>query len=250
MFLLIPIAFISGVLTVFSPCVLPILPIILASGIEGKVSRIRGIITGLVVSFTIASLLLATVVRAFGIPADTIRNLAVLLLVMLGLSMLFPILWEKMQIVIGRYWKVKPVQNQNTGFGSGFITGISLGVVWTPCIGPVVATVATLAAVNQFSLATVFIAFAYALGTGIPLYFIAKGGQKVTAKLTIFKTNNEKIRKIFGMIVLATALFIWTGADRALQAWTLQVLPPSWTQLGGNFEQSLHVTKLLKQLKK
>src|SRR5258708_30838571 len=130
--------------------------------------------------------------------------------------MIFPILWEKVQIIIERYWKVKPVQNQNVGFGSGFITGVSLGIVWTPCIGPVVATVATLAAVNQFSFTTVLISFAYALGTGIPLYFIAKGGQKVTNKLKIFKTNNENMRKIFGMIVLVTALFIWTGADRTI----------------------------------
>lgn len=250
MFLLIPIAFISGILTVFSPCVLPILPIILASGIDGKISRIRGIIAGLVISFTIASLLLATVVRAFGIPADTIRNIAVLLLVILGLSMLFPILWEKTQAFIEQHWRFQPLQSQNSSFGAGFITGVSLGIVWTPCIGPVIATVATLAAVNQFSLGTVLIAFAYALGTGLPLYFIAKGGKVVTARLTVFRTNNEKIRQVFGIIVLATALFIWTGADRSLQAWTLAHLPASWTQLATTFEEKAHVNQSLQELKK
>lgn len=250
MFLLIPIAFISGILTVFSPCVLPILPIILASGIDGKVERIRGVITGLVVSFTAASLLLATVVRAFGIPTDIIRNFAVILLVIFGLSMVFPVIWEKIQIFIERYWKFQPRQNQNSGFWGGFLTGVSLGVVWTPCIGPVVATVATLAAVNSFSLATVVIAFAYALGTGLPLYFIAKGGKSVTAKLGIFKQNNQKVRQIFGIIILATALFIWTGADRNLQAWTLAHLPTSWTQLATTFEEKANVNKSLQELKK
>ncbi|MBI4067325.1 DUF3179 domain-containing protein [Candidatus Gottesmanbacteria bacterium] len=250
MFLLIPIAFISGILTVFSPCVLPILPIILTSGIDGKINRIRGIIVGLVISFTIASLLLATIVRAFGIPADTIRNFAVILLVIFGLSMVFPIIWEKVQIFIERYWKITPVQNQSNGFGGGFLTGVSLGVVWTPCIGPVVATVATLAAVNKFSFGTVLIAFAYALGTGIPLYFIAKGGQKVTSRLTIFKTKNERIRQVFGVVILATAFLIWTGSDRSLQAWTLSHLPASWTQLATTFENKVNVNQSLQEINK
>ncbi len=249
MFLLIPIAFLSGILTVFSPCVLPILPIILASGIDGKIWRIRGLIVGLVVSFTIASLLLATVVRAFGIPVDYIRNFAVILLVVFGLSMLFLIIWEKVQVFIERHWKVQPLQNQSNGFGGGFITGVSLGIVWTPCIGPVVAAVATLAAVNSFSIMAVFIAFAYALGTGIPLYFIAKGGSKASAKLGIVKRNNVQIRQIFGVIILATALFIFTGLDRALQAWTLNHLPSSWTQLASTFESQLNVDESLKKLK-
>jgi len=250
MFLLIPIAFISGVLTVFSPCVLPILPIILASGIDGKIWRIRGIIAGLVLSFTIASLLLATIVRVFGVPVDVIRNFAVVLLIILGLSMVFPIIWEKVQIFIERHWKVKPAQNQSNGFGGGFITGVSLGIVWTPCIGPVIAAVATLAAVNSFSIATVAISFAFALGTGIPLYFIAKGGSRITSKLGAFKQNNQKIRQVFGIIILATAIFIWIGADRTLQAWTLSHLPESWTQLATTFEKKVNVDKSLQELKK
>lgn len=206
-------------------------------------------IVGLVVSFTIASLLLATVVRAFGIPADTIRNIAVILLVIFGLSMVFPIIWEKAQVFIERYLKVRPVQNQSDGFGGGFVTGVSLGIVWAPCIGPVVATVATLAAVNSFSFATVAIAFAYALGTGIPLYFIAKGGSAVTAKLSIFKQNNQTIRQVFGVIILATALFIFSGTDRKLQEWTLNNVPESWTQIATNFENRFNVDQSLTALK-
>lgn len=250
MFLLIPVAFLSGVLTVFSPCVLPILPIILASGIDGKINRIRGVIAGLVISFTIASLLLATVVRIFGISADAIRNIAVVLLVIFGITMIFPKLWVKIQFFIEQHWHIQPVQQKNSGFAGGLLTGISLGIVWTPCIGPVIATVATLVAVNKFSFGTVFIAFAYALGTGIPLYFIAKGGQKVTSKLTIFKTKNEAIRQVFGIVILATALFIWTGSDRALQAWTLSHLPQSWTQLATTFENRVKIDKSLQDFLK
>jgi len=249
MLFLIPIAFISGVLTVFSPCVLPILPIILASGIDGNTRRIKGMIAGLVVSFTIASLLLATLVRVLGIPADTVRLFAVGLLVIFGLSMVFPTVWEKTQGWIERHWRFQPSQNKNSGFGDGFITGVSLGIVWTPCIGPVVAAVATLAAVSSFSLSAVFIALAYALGTGVPLYFVAKGGSQVSQKLSFVKSQNQKIRQIFGLIILATALFIWSGTDRALQSWTLNNLPESWTQITTTFENSVNVDSQLEKLK-
>ncbi|MBI4130591.1 DUF3179 domain-containing protein [Candidatus Roizmanbacteria bacterium] len=249
MLFLLPIAFVSGILTVFSPCVLPILPIILASGIDGNTRRIKGMIAGLVVSFTVASLLLATVVRVLGIPADTVRLFAVGLLVIFGLSLVFPSVWEKAQVWIEKYWHFQTSQNKNSGFGGGFITGVSLGIVWTPCIGPVVAAVATLAAVSSFSLSAVFIALAYALGTGIPLYFIAKGGSKVSQKLSFVKKENQKIRQIFGLIILVTALFIWSGADRVLQTWTLNNLPQSWTQLATTFENKFNVSTELDKLK-
>lgn len=249
MLFLLPIAFISGILTVFSPCVLPILPIILASGIDGNTRRIKGVIAGLVVSFTIASLLLATIVRVLGIPADTVRLLAVGLLIIFGLSLIFPQVWEKVQGWIEKYWRFQPSQSKNSGFGGGFITGVSLGIVWTPCIGPVAAAVATLAAVSSFSLSAVFIALAYALGTGIPLYFIAKGGSTISSNLSFVKKENQKIRQVFGLIILATALFIWSGVDRALQAWTLNNLPESWTQITSTFENSVNVDSQLEKLK-
>ncbi|MEX0895617.1 MAG: DUF3179 domain-containing (seleno)protein [Patescibacteria group bacterium] len=241
MLLLLPIAFISGILTVFSPCVLPVLPIILASGIDGKIGRVRGVIVGLVITFTLATLLLATVVRTLGISVDAIRDFAVVLLVLFGITLAFPAIWNRVLAFVERYWRVQPVTNEGSGFGGGFITGVSLGVVWTPCIGPIVATVATLAAVSTFSLGMVGVAFAYALGAGIPLYFIARGGQRVTSKLTVFKTNNEQIRQVFGVIVLATALMIFVGIDRKLQAWTLDNLPESWTQIVTQFEDQFEL---------
>jgi len=249
MLILLPIAFISGILTVFSPCVLPILPIILASGIDGNTKRINGVITGLIVSFTIASLLLATIVKVLGVPADTIRLFAVGLLIVFGISLIFPTIWEKTQAWIKTYWKFEPVRTKNSGWGGGFITGISLGIVWTPCIGPVVAAVATLAAVSSFSLSAVFIALAYAMGTGVPLYFIAKGGSKISSKLSFVKNENKKIRQIFGIIILATALFIWSGADRTLQTWTLNNLPDSWTQMTTTFEDRFNIDSQIDKLK-
>jgi cytochrome c biogenesis protein CcdA len=249
MFILLPIAFVSGLLTVFSPCVLPILPIILASGIDGKTKRIKGIITGLVVSFTLASLLLVTFVRMFGISADLIRDMAVFLLLIIGLNLVFPELWTKIQRNIEKYWRIQPVQKVDDTFLGGFATGVSLGIVWTPCVGPVLATVATLSATQTVTMSTFFITLSYAFGVSAPLYFIAKSGTSLSNRLGFVKKHNQNIRQMFGIVILFTALAMVSGFDRSLQAWTLNALPQSWTQIGTEFESKLNVNQLLKSIK-
>jgi cytochrome c biogenesis protein CcdA len=164
--------------------------------------------------------------------------------------MAFPKLWETAQDFIERYWSFKPIQREDNGFVSGFMTGISLGAVWTPCVGPIVATVATLVAANAFSLIAVLLIFSYALGTGFPLYLIARGGRTVSQKLTFFRKNHELVRSVFGAVILLTAIMIFFGIDRAIQTWTIDVLPSFWTQLASTFENALHVSDDLRQLKK
>lgn len=248
MWLLLPIAFVSGILTVFSPCVLPILPIILSSGLDGNKRRVQGVIVGLVISFTLASLLLASIVSLLGLSADFIRELAVFLLVIFGLSLLIPKLWEVVQAHIEKHWKLKLVKSNNSGFVGGLVTGFSLGVVWSPCIGPLVAAVASLAAVGSWSLDSALIVFVYALGTAVPLYAIAFGGASLSSRLGVFKTNNQQLRQVFGLIILATAMFIYTGADRTLQAWTLDNLPESWTLQVTKFEERFTSQEVLNNI--
>lgn len=245
MFLLIIIAFVSGVLTVFSPCVLPILPIILTSGIDGKISRIRGVIFGLVLSFTLSTLLLAVVVNAFNISIGRISDLAALFLMMIATTMIFPSTWERIQFFIEKFWKIKPIQNKNDGFFGGIITGISLGIVWTPCIGPLIATVATLSAINSFSVFTILITISYSLGTSVPLYYIAKGGSVLTRKFSIINQNNQKIRAIFGVVILLTAILIFTDGDKLIQSWVISHLPEFVTQPVSIFENKLNINQKL-----
>lgn len=248
MLLLIPISFVSGILTVFSPCVLPILPVILASGIEGNKRRIQGIIVGLVVSFTVVTLLLSTIVQVFDVPADTIRLVAVGLLVLLGIGLLFPVIMQTVQNEIEKRWHFQPKSNTDGGFGGGVLAGISLGIVWTPCVGPILAVVATLSAVSTLSFGTFLITLAFGLGTALPLYLIALGGKRISTRLNFFKHNSEKIRQVFGVVVLLTALSIYSGADRALQAWTLENLPESWTLMVTRFEERIPVQDQLREL--
>jgi cytochrome c biogenesis protein CcdA len=236
MFILLPIALISGILTSLSPCVLPILPIVLASGIDGNVRRVRGMIAGLVVSFTVFALAFSAIVEVLGIPADIIRNIAVVLLVALGISLAWPKIWDTIQTYIERVWKFQPSQSQNKGFLGGFGTGVGLGVVWTPCVGPIVASVATLAALDGLTLSSVLLVFTYALGSGLTLYAIATGGKKLAEKTSFIKQNSVLLRQIFGVIIIATGVFIGLGYERQFQAWALDSLPDAWANLPTQFE--------------
>lgn len=246
MLLLLPIALFSGFLTVLSPCVLPILPIVLASGIDGNTKRIRGLIVGLVVVFTVLTLSLAAIVTALNIPADTLRFLAVIFLILFGIALLFPSIWGKIQAFIETRWHIRPAQGNKGSFWGGFVTGSSLAVVWTPCVGPIIATVATLAALNSFSTASVLLVSSYAIGIGIGLYIIARGGQAVSEKLGFIKRNNQTIRRVFGGIIIITALLIAFGFERQFQAWAIRVLPEKWAAIATTFESSFNVDEKLK----
>ena len=245
MFILLPIAFVSGILTILTPCVLPVLPVILASGVEGKIWRIRGIIAGIVISFTLAALTLSAIVRILGVPADTVRNIAVVFLLIFGLSLVFPVVWNKILGFVDRFWKFEPVKTKNEGFTGGILTGASLGLVWTPCIGPIVASVATLAAVDSFSGSSILLVSTYSLGIGLGLYLIAKAGTRVSEKFAFFKEKSQIVNRILGVVIIGTAIFIAVGADRGLRTWTLSVLPEAWTQLPTRFENIFNVNQFI-----
>lgn len=247
MFVILPIAFMAGVLTAFTPCALPILPIILASGLE-KRKRTLGIISGLIVFFVITTLFLSSIVQFSKIGPDTIRLISMVMLVLVGLLLIFPEVWQKFQFEIEKHWHVPVLGKERTDFIGGFLTGSTLGIVWTPCVGPVVAAITALTASSGFSISALLIALSYGLGIGLSLWFIAIGTGKATSKLGIIKRNNEKIRKIFGIIIIVTAVFILFGIDKKLQTWTLNNLPSEWTQAGSLLQDSELVVNELDEL--
>ncbi|KXK10696.1 MAG: Thiol-disulfide oxidoreductase YkuV [Microgenomates bacterium OLB23] len=103
--------------------------------------------------------------------------------------------------------------------------GITLGIIWTPCVGPILASVLTLAATSQITLELVLITFSYALGTALPLFFIAYGGKRALATLPALKKNAAHIQKAFGVLILMTAFLIYFNIDRKFQTYILDVFP-------------------------
>lgn len=249
MLLLYPIAFISGILTVFSPCVLPILPIVLGSGLDGKKARIRGTIVGLVLSFTFFALALSRIINLFGVDAETLRIVAASILGVFGLFLVLPGLWEPIQVKLEQMFRPPQagVDGSRSGFGGGLITGGVLGFVWTPCVGPIIATITTLAALESFSFSLLGLMFIYALGIGLPLLLIAEGGTRVSEKLGWYKNHQVGVRKIFGLVIVLTALIIGTGAERNFQSWVLDNIPSNISNPVANFERRFDVVDKMRE---
>lgn len=118
-----------------------------------------------------------------------------------------------------------------SGFTGGVVIGLSLGLVWAPCVGPILASVIALAATSQVNLQTFFITLAYSLGSGIPMLAIMYGGRNLLLKLPILTKNTARIQKVFGVLMILTALMIFFNIDRAFQAYILEKFPQYGTGL-------------------
>ena len=243
-------AFLSGLVTIFAPCIWPLLPIILSSGASEGPKKPLGIIVGLSISFLFFTLLLASLLKVFPIDPEIFRALGVLIIMFFGITLLVPKLTVWLEGAVSRFSaRFGSVgAKQGNGFGGGVVTGAALGVVWSPCAGPILATVATLAATSGVSLTIFLIALAFVLGVSVPLFFIAFLGQQIFAKMRRVNKYTPRIQQAFGVLVITAGVMIYTGYDKTLQAKIIALCGGSEGFLGA-FEESGIVTQKLSELR-
>jgi cytochrome c biogenesis protein CcdA len=169
MILLILFAFFAGIVTILSPCILPILPIVLSGSMSGNKHRPLGIVFGFIASFTFFTLFLSFIVNATGISGESLRFISIGILCIFGISLLVPKLQVMMETFFSSLSGVQKTQSR-TGFLGGILIGLSLGLLWTPCVGPILAAVISLALTNSVTIETFVITLAYAIGTAIPMW--------------------------------------------------------------------------------
>ena len=205
--LLIGVAFVAGIVTAISPCVLPVLPIVFAGGATGDRRRPYAVVAGLVWSFTLFTLVATALLSALGLPDDLLRNVAIGVVMLVGLSLL----WPRLGALVERPFQALGRRNPG-GMGGGFLLGVSLGLLFTPCAGPVIAAVAVLAATQRFSVEGVLVTLAYALGAGLVLLLIAIAAQRGMS-LSAFRSRAPMIRRALGGVVVAVAVVMALGFD-------------------------------------
>ncbi|HEX2434573.1 MAG TPA: cytochrome c biogenesis protein DipZ, partial [Gaiellaceae bacterium] len=234
MLILLGIAFVAGLITAISPCVLPVLPILLAGGASGR--RPYGIIAGLVGSFTIFTVAGASLLDALGFPDDFLRDLAIALLLLLAATLLFP----RIAGILERPFLFLTRRRASTD-SNGLVLGASLGLVFVPCAGPVLAAVTALSATGDIGVRTFAVTFAYALGAALPMLAIASGG-----RLIALRRHAETTRRVAGALIGITALAIAFGAD---QRFTTAV--PGYTEaLQNRVERNATARRELRDLSK
>jgi len=221
-------AFLAGILTVFSPCVFPVLPIVLSGSVGNGKWRPIGIIVGFLASFVAATLFLTFAVRSFGLDPSVLRIGAAVIFIMMALILLLPVLKDKFMEMVGalinRTHKAQAVA-VSPGFFPGFVTGLGLGIVWTPCVGPIMASVITLAVSQSVDSGAFVITVAYALGTSVPLFGVMQGGRALVKRLSFVTGKLDTIQRVFGGLVLLTGIALLTGLDRSFQSWMLDAFP-------------------------
>jgi cytochrome c biogenesis protein CcdA len=210
--LLLPIAFGAGIVTAVSPCVFPVLPILFAGGASGGRRRPYAIIAGLVASFATFTLVATWVLEQLHLPQDFLRDLSIALLFVLAATLIFP----RFAVLLERPFASLSRRAPSSDLGGGFLLGASLGLVFVPCGGPVIAAISANAARLQLGPKTVAVTLAYALGAAIPMLAVAALGQGATRRL---RANAPHLRVAFGVLMAVAALAIAFDADRRLQTW-------------------------------
>src|SRR6058998_2443824 len=235
MVLLMLFAFVAGVGTALSPCVLPVLPIVLSAGATGGRRRPLGIVTGLALSFTFVTVALVYVIHALGLPNDLLRTVAIVGLILFGLALVIPPVGDRIEAWLQRIAPARSRRRHGDGFGSGLLVGFGLGAVYTPCAGPILAGVITLSASQSFTAGRLATAFAYGIGSAAALYFLMLGGRRVTRRLAF---RSGRFQQALGGVMVVVAVLMLANVDTRFQNAIASDLPSFLVNPTGGLEKS------------
>ncbi len=241
MLILILFAILAGAGTALSPCVLPVLPALLSAGGVGGRRRPLGVVLGLMVTFTITIVGIASVVGGVGLGSDPLRNLAVAVLLVMGLVLIVPRLADGVEARMSRLARFGP-RTSGDGFASGLLVGAALGFVYTPCAGPILAAVISVSAASG---RTVAVAIAYAFGSGIVLLALTLGGRTLFDRIRS-AGRGPALQRTLGAIMVITAVAIATELDVNFDQYVAQHIPE--VNLTASLEKSHAVESRLHEL--
>ncbi len=215
--------FVAGAGTALSPCVLPVLPIALSAGATGGRRRPLGIVIGLAVSFTFATVALVYVISALGLPNDLLRKFAIVVLLAFGLTLMIPPLAARVEAWMSRFaGRAGVAGGGGDGFWSGTAVGASLGLVYAPCAGPILAGVITVSASQSFTVGRLAVALSYGLGSAVVLYFLMLGGRRLVAPLA---RRGVGLQVTMGAVMVVVALAMLGNYDIKFQNTIASDLP-------------------------
>jgi cytochrome c biogenesis protein CcdA/thiol-disulfide isomerase/thioredoxin len=222
-------AFVGGLLTIVAPCTLPIVPFVVGAGATGSYRRALAIMLGFGATFVGLSVLLSSALLAAGITTSQLRLGSALALGVFGAFLVVPTLGDHLASRLPRF----------AGFGSGgpgrpdglpggLLTGAALGLIWAPCVGPIMASVLAVAATSGPTLQGLAIALAYVAGAAVPLFAIALLGRRAV-RAAGSAARRARVVQAFGAVMIAACLVVATQFDVPLESVIAGTLPAGWT---------------------
>jgi cytochrome c biogenesis protein CcdA/thiol-disulfide isomerase/thioredoxin len=233
-------ALIAGAATALSPCVLPVLPVALAAGSTGGRRRPLGVAVGLAGTFALAAVLLVHALDALGLPGDLPRALAIAVLAAFGVALVVPRLGAAVEARLSRLGGRNAATGRGDGFGSGLLIGASLGLVYAPCAGPILAAVVAVGA--AVSAERLLLGFAYGAGAAIALLGVMTLGRALTRRIGPYA---GRLQQGFGVLMVTVAVLLAAGLDRDFQAAIADDLPAVVVNPTGGLEEAGAVRRTL-----
>ncbi len=219
---LIAVSLVAGVVAGISPCILPVLPVVLAAGAtstqrddgSSAASRRRPvlIVCGLILSFSVVVLAGSELLSALHLPQDFLRDAGIVLLVVIGLSLFIPALANLMERPFARLERHQP-----NGAGEGFVVGLALGLVFVPCAGPILAAITVVGATHRVGLTAIVVTVAFGIGAAIPLLAVALAGRELAGRVRALRSHAPLLRRIAGGVLIAMAVAIGFNAFNSLE---------------------------------
>ena len=225
----------AGSLTTLSPCVFPILPLVLGGSVSGNRSSPLWMGLGMALSFALAGMLLGLIGPALGLDSEHLRTAGALMLIAMGLIMWVPAWNERltlwMQPLASSAHKASSSLDGGTWWSALMLGGV-LGLVWSPCSGPLLASALTMVATEGGVARGGIVLGLFGLGAAIPLVVVAYASRKGFQLAQGWVLSRiDQVKKVFAALILLTGLAILTGLDKWLEAQVLDHLPDMWSSL-------------------
>ncbi len=232
-------AFVAGILSILSPCVLPILPIVLGTAASTHRRGPLALAAGLSLSFVAIGLFLATAGHSIGLDADRLRYVAAALIAMVGIVLLLPPLQVRLAAAagpIGNWADGKLATSRTNGLTGQFLIGVLLGAVWSPCVGPTLGAASLLAAqgkdLGQVSLTML----AFGIGAALPLLGLGWLSRETMVRWrgTLLSAGHG-LKSALGLLFVIIGVLIISGADKQLEAFLVDASPQWLTNITTSF---------------
>ena len=232
-------AFVAGILSILSPCVLPILPIVLGTAASSHRQGPLALAAGLSLSFVAIGLFLATVGHSIGLEADRLRYVAAGLVVVLGVVLLLPPLQTRLAAAagpIGNWADGKLAAGRTNGLAGQFWIGLLLGAVWSPCVGPTLGAASLLAAQGTDLAQVALTMLAFGIGAALPLLGLGWLSRETMVRWRgTMLSAGSGLKSALGLLFVIVGALIITGADKRLEAFLVDASPAWLTNLTTSF---------------
>ncbi len=232
-------AFVDGLVSIFSPCVLPLLPVVLGTAVSEHPLGPAALAAGLTLSFLVLGLFVATIGFSLGLGSEVFRTIAAVLLLTVGIVLVVPPLQARLSVAaapLGNWMEQRFGGTAKRGMGGQFGVGVLLGTVWTPCVGPTLGAASVLAAQGRDLGQVAGTMLAFAIGTALPLLVFGFGsrGALMRWRGRMLATGTGG-KMALGLVLGLTGGLILSDLDKSLEEALLRITPEWLTEIGTRF---------------